>query len=259
MAIFAQIDFSSHVPYYLQLIEILKSYLISNVWKPGEKIPNEEELCKIYKISRTVVRQALQELEYEGIINRRKGRGTFIAEPKVIEILADKITGFHNDMNELGLCPKSKVLHIRKIHADQKIASFLKIELGDKVISIHRLILNKSIPHQLIASYIPYTICPTLVNVDLTDRSLTEYLEKECSLIIARGHRFIEAVAATSGEARLLHISKGDPLIMLNGVNCLEDGRPIEYYLSYNRGDCSRFFVEMFRSKDYKNNLRTGS
>src|SRR5512146_367825 len=100
-----RINFSSNIPYYVQLIEVLKSQIAHEVWKPGQQIPGEPELCKIYGISRTVVRQALSEMEREGLIERRKGKGTFVALPKISESLAQKLTGFYEDMVARGFKP----------------------------------------------------------------------------------------------------------------------------------------------------------
>ena len=87
------IDFDSPIPYYIQLIEMLKEKINQDELKPGDQIPSEPELCEMYGISRTVVRQALKEMEYEGLIYRRKGKGTFVAEPKISESLVQKLTG----------------------------------------------------------------------------------------------------------------------------------------------------------------------
>ena len=94
------INFDSHIPYYIQLIEALKEKISLGEWKVGDQLPSEPELCEIYGVSRTVVRQALREIELEGLITRRKGKGTFIAEPKISESLAQKLTGFYQDMIE---------------------------------------------------------------------------------------------------------------------------------------------------------------
>lgn len=244
------IDFNSHIPYYLQLMELLRNRMVQKIWKPGDQIPGEQDLCKEFGISRTVVRQALGELELNSMIVRRKGRGTFVAEPKISENLVQKLTGFYQDMVEHGLKPITRVLVQVVEPADPKIAGYLEIEPGAQLIRIERLRFIDDDPIQLVTSYIPLVLAPSLLEVDLTNRSLYEFLEKEFKLFIARGRRFIEAVAANEKEARLLNVERGAPLMMLNSISFLEDGRPIEYYHALHRGDRTRFEVELMRTRD---------
>src|SRR4030042_2097074 len=128
------INFESHIPYYLQWIDILKDKVQQAEWAPGDQIPGEQDLCEHYQVSRTVVRQALRELEYEGVISRQKGKGTFISLPKISEGLVQKLAGFYQDMVERGLKPGTKVLHQSVIPSSEKIARFLNIQPGDKVV-----------------------------------------------------------------------------------------------------------------------------
>jgi GntR family transcriptional regulator len=253
------IDFNSNIPYYVQLIVLIKSMIESRIWKPGAKIPGELELCDTYGVSRTVVRQALRELELEGLLTARKGKGTFVTEPKINESLAQKLTGFYEDMVERGLNPVTEVLHHRVIPCPENIADRLQIAPGAQIIDIQRIRSVADAPIQLVTSYLPYSLCPKLAAVDLTNRSLYQFLESECGLFIVRGRRFIEAVAANEMEARLLLVERGSPLVMLDSISYLEDGTPVEYYHAVHRGDRSRFEVELVRSRDRSRTLETGN
>lgn len=244
------IDFQSHIPYYLQLIEIIKYHIQEGHWQPGEQIPSELDLCQMYNISRTVVRQALRELETDNIIIKRKGKGTFVAKPKISEGLIQKLTGFYQDMVERGLKPGTKVLHQRIIPATNKIARYLDVPSGTDIVDIRRLRFINGEPIQLVTTYIPLHLSPNLVNVDLTNRSLYEYLETEDGINLARGVRYIEAVLANDEEAGLLEIDEGDPLIMLDSISYSATGQVIEYYHAVHRGDRSRFEVELVRFAD---------
>jgi GntR family transcriptional regulator len=245
-----RIDFDNHIPYYIQLMEILKTKIDNQEWNPGDRIPGENDLCETYQISRTVVRQALKELEIAGIINRRKGKGTFIAPPKISEGLIQKVTGFYQDMTERGLKPLTKVLHSKVVPCTEKVARFLEIGPGTQVIDIQRLRFVNGEPIQLVTTYVPNTICPALATIDLTDKSLYEFLEKECGILIAKSRRYIEAVPANENEAMLLEINRGVPLIMLDSISYTSDGRPVEYYHALHRGDRSRFEVELLAFHD---------
>src|SRR5512137_564678 len=138
---------------------ILKEKVQTGIWSPGDQIPGEQDLCALYHVSRTVVRQALRELELEGVITRRKGKGTFISLPKISEGLAQKLTGFYQDMLERGFRPSSRVLHRDVTPASEKVAHYLDIQPGELVIDIQRLRFTNDEPIQLVTTYIPYAIC----------------------------------------------------------------------------------------------------
>jgi GntR family transcriptional regulator len=250
-----KIDFSSYIPYYAQLSAILKAQITAGVWQPGEQIPGEPELCKIFAISRTVVRQALDELEQENLIQRRKGKGTFVAMPKISESLAQKLTGFYQDMVAQGFHPLTQVLHQKVVAANEQIAVHLEIPLATPVVDIKRLRSIDTVPVQLVTTFIPYQLCPRLAEVDLTNRSLYEFLENECGLFIARGRRFIEAVSASEADARLLQVEPGAALVQLESISFLENGAPVEYYHALHRGDRSRFEIELVRTRERENSL----
>jgi GntR family transcriptional regulator len=248
------INFDSPIPYYLQLIESLRTKIMQKTWLPGTQLPGEQDLCAQYGISRTVVRQALKSLEDEGVIIRRKGKGTFVAEPKISEGLVQKLTGFYQDMVERGLTPGTRVLHQAVAPATEKIAKLLNVIFGDNLIVIQRLRFINNEPIQLVTTYIPEHFCPKLLNEDLSKRSLYEYMQQECGLVLKRAQRFIEAVAANDTESKLLGIERGSPLLMLDSISYLEDGRPVEYYHALHRGDRSRFEVELVKVLDENKN-----
>ena len=245
-----KIDFSSPVPFYAQLLELLRSSIKQGVWTEGDQLPGEHALCESYAVSRTVVRQALGELEAEGLIVRYKGKGAFVAEPKIIESLAQKLTGFHQDMSERGHRPVTQVLTQEVIPAPAKIARHLEIPAETPVVHLHRLRFVQDEPILLVNSYLPHALCPGLEQVDFREQSLYAYLEQTYGLIIARGRRRIGAVVADADEARLLQITQGAPLVLLDSVSYLEDNTPIESYHAVHRGDRSQFEVELVRIRE---------
>ncbi len=244
------IDFDNHIPYYIQLMEIIREKVQLKEWNVGDQLPGEQEFCEQYHISRTVVRQALRELEFEGIVMRRKGKGTFVSPPKINEGLVAKLTGFYQDMLERGRKPFTKILHQQLTPASEKIACYLNIQPGEDVIDIERLRFVDDEPNQIVTTYIPYHLCPSLASADLTNRSLYEYLQNECNIFITKGRRFIEAVTANETEAELLGIEHGAPLLMLDSISYSQDGIPVEYFHALHRGDRSRFEVELVRSRE---------
>lgn len=244
------IDRTSPVPYYAQLKELLRRRIERGEWPVGRQLPGEPDLCRMFEVSRTVVRQALRDLSDEGIVARRKGKGTFVAEPKIGESLVQRLTGFYQDMQERGHAPVSQVLKQAVVHANAKVAGQLGLAPDTQVVEIERLRFVNDEPIVLVTTYLPYPLCARLVEVDLTRQSLYAFLLRECGIELARGRRTIEAWAAGEHEARLLQVPKGAPLIMLKSVSYLADGTPIEYYFALHRGDRSRFEVELVRMRE---------
>jgi len=248
-----EIDRSSYVPFYIQVMDALKEYMDQGDVKAGEQLPGEPELCRIFDVSRTVIRQALKELEYEGLIKREKGRGTFVAEPKIGESLFQELTGFYQDMEAKGFSSGSKVLKQELVPASAKVAKHLAIDPETQVIQIDRLRFIAGEPIVLVSAYLPYTLYPKLLDADLAQQSLYAFLEREYEIEIARSHRIFEAVPANEYEAELLQVNKGAPLIMLDSVSSLEDGMRFEYYHALHRGDRSRFEVDLVRAPESVN------
>lgn len=242
-----KIDFHSPIPFYIQLMDALRARITRGDWQPGDQLPGEHMLCDTYGVSRTVVRQALRELELEGLIYRRKGKGSFVATPKISGALAQKLTGFYQDLEERGTRPVSDVLKQHVIPAPANVAQHLEIKPGTPVVELQRLRFVQAEPIVLVTSYLPHAFCPGLEKVDFREQSLYACLERVYGLIIASGRRYIEAVAANRQEAKLLRVEAGAPLLLLDSISYLEDKTPVEYYHALHRGDRSRLEVALVR------------
>ena len=245
------IDHSSPLPYYFQLKKLLVKEIKKGRLKPGQQIPSEFKLCEQFKVSRTVVRQAISSLVQSGYLNREKGRGTFVTRPKIAENLFQNLTGTYEDMLARGIKLDTKVLEQTKCEADSEILERLKLEPGELVIKIKRLRFINNEPIALVTTYLPYEICPSLLEEDLTNQSLYGVLEEKYALRIAHGRRSLEAVSADRQIAALLGVKVGTPLMLLNSISYLEDGRPIEYFSALHRGDRSKFVVSLIRVRNH--------
>lgn len=241
------VDRNNYIPYYIQVKKALQEHIDNGGWQPGDQLPGEPELCRMFDVSRTVIRQALKDMEYEGLILREKGRGTFVAKPKIDQSLVQKLTGFFQDMVDRGYTPVTRVLKQEVVPASPKVAARLKLDPEAPVIEIHRLRGLHNEPFILDTTYLPYALCPQILSEDLSQQSLYALLEDKLGFVIARGHRALEAVRANEYEARLLQIDEGDPLILLDSVVYLADGTPIEHFHALHRGGRSRFEVELVR------------
>jgi GntR family transcriptional regulator len=235
---------------YHQLKQLLVKDIERRGLRPGDRIPGDHELCTRYEVSRTVVRQALTELENEGVIERVKGRGTFVAHPKTAEGLVQSLTGLFEDVAARGGHLSSRVRRLEVVPADAAVAADLRIAAASPVIVLERLRFVDDEPWVWTVTHLPEEIAPGLVDDDLTDRSLYSVLEASYGVRLVRGVRSVEAAVANAGQARLLGIRRGDPMLVLRSVSLGESGRPVESFLALHRGDRSRFQVELTRAPD---------
>ena len=243
------INRKSPIPYYIQVQNKLTESINQGQWRPGDKLPGEHQLCEMFNVSRTVIRQALDQLEQEKIIYREKGRGTFVAQPTIKKRFVQNLIGFYEDMVEQGYTVFSKMLRLEVIPAKSTVAGKLEIEPNTKVIYMERLRFVDDEPITLTRTYLPYDLCPQVIDADFSYSSLYAFIENECALSIARGIRIIEAVSTTEYESKNLQIPVGSPLILIKSISYQVDGTPLEYYEALHRGDRSQFEVELVRMK----------
>lgn len=241
------VDHASPIPYYFQLREYLIQLIQTGALHDGEQLPTEMELCSATGLSRTVIRQALQDLVNEGYLERFRAKGTFVARPKVSERLIQTLTGFYEDSIAHGLTPRTQVLNFEVIPSPTRIARELKIHAGEPVIYLNRLRYIENEPIVLVKTYIPQYMCPSLLQWDMETHSLYQVLREQFNLCIVRAYRSIEAVAARAEEARLLGLDRNTPLLLLKSTGYLANGRPLEYFIACHRGDRAKFEVELVR------------
>jgi len=230
------------IPYHYQLRELLRGEIGAGRWALGEKLLSERELCEAFGISRTTVREALEALANEGLLRRERGRGTFVAEPKMVESVLHH-SPFTDSMAEQGIPVKTEVLRQEVTMPPYVVAQELHLAPDDLVILLVRVRSAFDDPILVSTSYVPQKLCPSLVDDDLTRNSLYQLLRNKYGLVIAQAKRYMEAVAANEIEAGLLHIKPGTPLMLIESTVYMEDGTPLEYFKSRHRGDRTRFLV----------------
>ena len=242
-----RIDRRSPLPFYHQLKVLIVADIADQERQPGDRLLGDHALCETYGVSRTVVRQALSELEVEGVVVRDRGRGTFVAPSPADEGLIASLTGLHEDLATKGVALRSEVLKIAVVPADDSQAAGLALDVGDPVVHIERLRSVASEPWVFAVTDVPAWVAPGLEDADLTDRSLYDLLEQEYDLRLVRARRVVEAAVAGARIARLLGVRRSAPLLVLRSVAVDEEERPVESFVAFHRGDRSRFEVDLRR------------
>lgn len=236
---------SSPLPYYHQVKQALVASMISSGLEPGDRIPGDHQLCEHFRVSRSVVRQALSELEVEGVIERVKGRGTFVAMPKTTEGLVRSTQGLYDEVLARGSTIVSDVLRQEIVPADEFQAEELEVAPGSDLVMIERLRRVDGEPWVHTTAYLPAHKVPGLTGVDLRETSLYAHLRAEHGLVASSALRSVEAALASVRSARLLGLSAGAPVLVLRSVARGADDAPFESFVAYHRGDRSRFDVEL--------------
>lgn len=236
------IDKEVPIPYHYQLRELLRGEIGAGRWAVGEQLPSERELCEVFELSRTTVREAIEALVNEGLLRREKGRGTFVAEPKMVESVLQSSPS-SDSMAEQGIPVQTKVLRVDVITAPYVVVQELRLATDDRVIVADRVRSVFNEPILICTSYVPQKLCPTLVNDDLAQYSLHGILDKKYGLTVVGEKRYMEAVAANELEAEVLKTAPGTPLMLIESTGYTRGGLPVEYFKSRHRGDRTRFLV----------------
>ncbi len=238
----APLEKTSPLPLYFQLQERLRAAIESGALKPGAQIPSEGELCRQYGVSTATVKQALSNLVNQQLLYRVRGKGTFVAEPRV-QKGPRKLESFTEEMRAVGVPVSSRVLDARVVPASAVVADKLQIEEGEPVTLIRRLRLASDRPIALQEAFLPTVRYPNLVAEDLTG-SLYEHLRRY-GLRPTRARETYSATALSHTEAELLEMAAGSPVLRCERVSTSADGQTIEYVQSIMRGDSYEVNVEL--------------
>jgi GntR family transcriptional regulator len=237
----------SPIPYYFQLSSYIEQKIKAKDLLPGRLMPSEQEMCERLGISRTVVRQAMADLERKGLISKQSGKRSAISHPIYNSSLMQNLRGFHEDAISKGQRPTTRILELKVVPAEGEVADALKLNGSEPVILLNRLRFLDGEPEVLVVTYLPQSKCPDLMREDLSNQSLYQLLAKKYGLVIARGYRTVEAIALERADAKLLGLPTKSPALLLKSVGLLEDGVPLEYFVAKHRGDRSKFRIDLVR------------
>lgn len=239
------IDKNSPLPIYSQIEEYIKERIEKGELKPGDVLPPEREYAEQFDVSRMTIRQAINNLVNDGLIYRKKGSGTFIAEKKFEQPLQG-LTSFTEDMKGRGLTPSSKLLSFELIPASANIAAVLHISEYTPVYEIKRIRMADNTPMALETCYISANLIKGLTE-EIINQSLYQYIEEKLQLEIGEATQVIESALANDLEVELLKINDGDPILLIERCTYLKNGTPFEIVRSSYRADRYKFTSKLKR------------
>ena len=233
------------VSLYIRIRETLREQIKQGDLRPGQKLPSESELAALFGVSRMTARQGISDLIDEGLLYRRRGIGTFVAQVHV-ERDHNRLTGFFEPTEAEESEFEYRLLCREIVPAKAMIAKALALQEGEPAIRIKTLRLADGVPVTMHDEYVPYKLCPALLQEDLNCRSAWQIMETY-GYRVKQAVQIVEAKPADADTAKLLEMEEGAPILYKQRTILAEDGAPLEFTLCYNRGD--KYLLKMTLSR----------
>lgn len=240
------------VPLYNQLKEVLRAQIMDGTYPAESRMPSESELGERFQVSRITVRQALGDLQKEGLIFKIHGKGTFVAKPKAFQNVST-LQGLGESLKQLGYEVINKIVGIKFIPADELVASRLQLNEGETVTEIKRVRFINREAISLEISYVPPDIGEKLQKADLTTRDIFLILENDLQIDLGHADLAIDAVLAEDEITESLNVSTGSPIMRIERLTHRASGEPLDFEFLYYRGDAFqyRFRIDRHRNQHH--------
>lgn len=232
-------------PLYLQISQILKNKIVNKEYEYGEYIPSEAELQSIYDVSRITARQAIQELEREGMVVRSRGKGTKVTYLKKIEEYMTTIKSFTDEMKERNIQVATRFAHISIVAADKLVAEIFHMEPGEPIYYLERVRTGDEVPIVAFRTYLSSKLDLSLDD-SVYEGSLYEILaEKDCEPVIVE-EKF-DCLMPEEQIAKALETDVKQPVLRRTRVSQNAEGDTVEYTIGYYRNDRYSFHIKLQR------------
>lgn len=238
----------SPVPLYSQLKEILRMRILDGTYPPLSRMPSEAELGKAFEVSRITVRQALGDLQKEGLIFKIHGKGTFVAKPKAFQNVST-LQGLGESMTQRGYEVINRLRGFKTVPANAQVAARLQVAEGENVVQIKRARLVNRELVSLEITWLPEAVGKRLEKADLVSRDIFLILENDCALPLGHADLAIDAILADAELARALEVEEGSPVMRIERLTHTADGAPLDYEHLYYRGDAFQYRLRIDRHK----------
>jgi GntR family transcriptional regulator len=238
----------SPVPLYSQLKEVLRTRILDGTYPPLSRMPSEAELGKAFEVSRITVRQALGDLQKEGLIFKIHGKGTFVAKPKAFQNVST-LQGLGESMTQRGYEVINRLRSFKSVPANAQVAARLQVAEGDNVVQIKRARLVNRELVSLEITWLPEHVGKRLEKADLVSRDIFLILENDCALPLGHADLAIDAILADAELARALEVEEGSPVMRIERLTHTADGAPLDYEHLYYRGDAFQYRLRIDRHK----------
>ena len=232
-------------PAYKRIRSVIWKRIETGQLKPGDVVDSERELARIHQVSLMTARHALTSLEREGVVERRRGAGTFVAPPK---IHFNKLMSYTEQMASRGLVACSRLLCIKLIDREPEIAARLALPPNSQLVKVERLRQAANEPFALESCYLSAAEFGGLVSAGLGRNSLFATLEHDYGVELAHADEEVDATAADPRIAELCAVPRGTPLLRIRQVIYSTKGKATIYVIGFYRSDRHTLLIRRFRS-----------
>lgn len=234
----------SPIPLYYRIKMDIEEKIRAGNLRPGEKLPSENDLCQLFGVSRTTVRQAVNELVISGKLYRVQGKGTFISELSAVKPFYS-ISGFTSDMRHQGFAPTSRVLVFKPLIPEFAVSQALGLGLEEPAILLKRLRYANNEIVGLDNVHMPFKRFSDILPVDFSKHSLYKYIQENLNVVPVRSLNFIEAIICDEELAELLQVEPGFPVLKMTETVYDQNNVIFEYSIAFYRADRYMFNVEI--------------
>jgi GntR family transcriptional regulator len=240
------IDPTASLPRYAQVEDVLAASMADGTFPPGSRLPSEDRLAERFAVSRTTIRTTIDHLVRRGLVEIRRGKGTFVTRPKITQELTE-LTGFVEDMQALGHHATARVLDQQLLAATDAVARQLELPPGTPVVRIQRVRLADDIPLSFDETYLPRALGAKVLTDNLALEPIFALLEQKYDTPLVEAEYRLEAVSASLEVAHALEIDPGSPIFLIERTSYSGGHRPVDYEKLYYRGDHIRFVTRLAR------------
>jgi GntR family transcriptional regulator len=232
-------------PLYLRVETVLASEIADGTLKVGDQLLTEDSLIERFEVSRITVRRAIQNLVSRSLVEIRRGKGTFVAAPKLMQELTE--LGFVEDMHALGRKPTVRVLGKEIVTANKTVAGHLALTKGERVVRIRRVRLADGVPLSFDETFLPLEIGKKIITNNLKVEPIFSLLERKYDVPLIEAEYKLEAVGAEAEVAAALCVRQGSPIFRIERTSYSTGNRPVDYEKLHYRGDLVRFVTRLAR------------
>jgi GntR family transcriptional regulator len=232
------------LPAYQRIQAAILKRIDAGQLRPGDAVASERELARIHQVSLMTARHALASLEREGIVERRRGIGTFVSAPK---IHFNKLMSYTEQMSTRSLTAGSKVLFAKVLDNENEAAARLSLPPTTQVIKLERLRHASGEPFALETCYLNAAEFSGLLDEPIGRESLFGILERNYKVELGYADEEVDATAADPRIAEILSIPRRDPLLRIRQVIYSTKGQAIMYVLGFYRSDRHNLVIRRFR------------